>query len=79
MNNLREFLFQVPALLIALILFIIIFVLNWLGYRTKKRASQLYPNKELGLGTGEGALLGLMALLLAFSFGMASTKYESRL
>ena len=78
MNSFRETMFQVPALLIATVFFLIIFILNWVGYRTKKRISSLYPDKEVGLGTGEGALLGLMALLLAFSFGMSATKYESR-
>ena len=78
MDSFREGIFQIPALLIALVFFIVIFSLNYLGYSTRKRISRLYPEKELELGTGEGALLGLMALLLAFSFGMAATKYESR-
>jgi hypothetical protein len=78
MDSIREGVFQIPALLIALVFFIVIFTLNFLGYSTRKRLSKLYPEKELELGTGEGALLGLMGLLLAFSFGMAATKYESR-
>jgi len=78
MNSYRESLLQVNVLLIAAVFFIIILVLNWLGYLLRKRITRKYPNKEIGLGTGEGSLLGLMALLLAFSFGMAATKYESR-
>jgi hypothetical protein len=65
-------------LMISAVFFTIILLLNWLGYLLKKRITRKYPDKELGLGTGEGSLLGVMALLLAFSFGMATTKYESR-
>ena len=69
---------QIPAALIAPFFFIIILGLNWFGYRTRKRISRLYPNKEIAFGTAEGSLLGLMALLLAFSFNMAATKHEGR-
>ena len=78
MNSLREQLFQVNAMLLAFIFFIQIYVLNWLGYWVKKRIVKLHPDKDISLGTAEGALMGLMALLLAFTFGMTSTKYESR-
>ena len=78
MNAFREGLFQIPALVIALVFFSIIFILNYIGYSTRKRLAELNPTKELELGTGEGSLLGLMALLLAFSFGMSATKFESR-
>ncbi|MBO9201868.1 MULTISPECIES: bestrophin-like domain [Niastella] len=78
MNALRENLFQVNAMLLAFIFFIQIFAFNWLGYWVKKRVAKRQPDKEISLGTAEGALMGLMALLLAFTFGMVSTKYESR-
>jgi hypothetical protein len=52
--------------------------LNWLGYWVKKRIIKHHPDKNTSLGTAEGALMGLMALLLAFTFGMTSTKFESR-
>ncbi|OQP40830.1 hypothetical protein A4H97_14570 [Niastella yeongjuensis] len=78
MDPLREKIFQVNALLIAAVFFIIIYVLNWLGYVMKKKMVQGKPERDLSLGTAEGALMGLMALLLAFTFGMASSKYESR-
>ena len=78
MGSFREGLFQIPALLIAAFFFSIILLLNYLGYRTRKRIINRYPEKELEFGPAEGALLGLMGLLLAFSFGMAATKFESR-
>jgi hypothetical protein len=64
--------------LIAFIFFIQIYVLNWLGYWLKKRIIKRHPDKNISLGTAEGALMGLMALLLAFTFGMTSTKFETR-
>jgi len=78
MDPLREKIFQVNATLIAIIFFILIYVLNWLGYYVKKKIVLHQPEKDISLGTAEGALMGLMALLLAFTFGMASSKYESR-
>jgi hypothetical protein len=78
MNSFRDSLLQVPAMLIALFFFIIILFLNWLGYLTKKKLALRYPDKQTDLGAGEGAVLGLMGLLLAFSFGMSVTKYETR-
>lgn len=78
MYSFHESLFQVPAILIVAIFFTIIFLLNWLGYRVRKRLERKHTGKEITIGTAEGSLLGLMALLLAFSFGMAGTKFETR-
>ena len=78
MSSLNETLLQIPDLLIAAVFFVIIVIANWLGYRKRKETTRLYPDKEIALGTSEGSLLGLMGLLLAFSFSMASTKFESR-
>ena len=78
MDKFREDIFQVPALLIALFFFVSILLLNYFGYSLRKKIAKKNPERELELGTGEGSLLGLMGLLLAFSFGMAATKYEAR-
>jgi hypothetical protein len=78
MSSFRESIFQVPALLFAVIFFAFILGLNWLGYRMRKKIALRYPDKDVGVGTGEGAILGLMALLIAFTFNLANTKYESR-
>lgn len=74
----RDSLLQVPAILIATVFFLVIYVLNWLGYKFKERMSRVHPDKDIGIGTAEGSLLGLMALTLAFSFGMAASKFETR-
>jgi hypothetical protein len=78
MESLRQTLFQVPALLIAFVFFIFIYLLNSFGYAVKRKLSARHPDKDFSLGPAEGSLMGLMALLLAFSFGMASTKFEAR-
>jgi hypothetical protein len=69
----------IPAIYLAVpFLFLLIFV-NWLGYRFKIRYIKKFPGIEhVGIGPTEGSLLGLTALLLSFTFGMASNKYELR-
>src|SRR6478609_4794901 len=72
-----NFFLHVPAPLIAFVVFLLILLLNWLGYRFKHYQLRKYPNAEMdNLGPIEGSLLGLMALLLAFSFGNSASKFE---
>ena len=78
MNSLREGLFEIPAVIIVTGFFVFIFILNWVGYIMRRRITLRYPERDLEMGTVEAALLGLMALLLAFSFSMAATRFESR-
>ena len=40
--------------------------------------SRLHPEKKIVFGAAEGSLYGLMALLLAFSFSIVNTRFESR-
>lgn len=71
-------LFQLPLPLIALITLILITLCNWLGYIYRQWQLKKYPNLQHGsLGAIEGALLGLMTLMLAFSYGIAATRYET--
>ncbi len=71
--------FQIPAWIIATSIFILILYSNWLGFNYRKRLLERKPEDiPENLGTLEGSLLGLMALMLAFSFGMGATKFESR-
>ena len=71
--------FQIPAWVIATAIFILILYANWLGFHYRKKLSERKPEDiPENLGTLEGSLLGLMALMLAFSFGMGATKFESR-
>ncbi len=71
--------FQVPAWVIAIVVFILIFMANWIGFNYRKKLSEKKPEDiPENLGTLEGSLMGLLALMLAFSFGMGATKFEAR-
>ncbi|PWT94831.1 MAG: hypothetical protein C5B52_19100 [Bacteroidetes bacterium] len=78
MESFRQNLYLVPVWIIGFVFFILIYAFNWLGYLFKKKISSLYPDKDFSLGAAEGSLMGLMALLLAFSFGVAFTKFDAR-
>ena len=70
---------MIPAFYIAVPFFLLLIFVNWLGYRFKIRYIKKFPGIEhVGIGPTEGSLLGLTALLLSFTFGMSSTKYELR-
>ncbi|HEX5025006.1 MAG TPA: hypothetical protein VFV68_07025 [Agriterribacter sp.] len=72
-------LFNVPAAIIATGIFVLILLFNRLGFRYRQKQIRKYPHDEIdSIGTIEGSMLGLLGLLLAFSFGMAASKFESR-
>lgn len=72
-------LINVPAFYLAIPYFFLLVLFNWLGYFYKNKQIRKYPDiASSGLGTAEGSLLGLMALLLSFAFGISASKYESR-
>lgn len=49
------------------------------GYRAGKRRNALAPEEKDGsLGSTVGAILGLLAFMLAFTFGMAATRFDAR-
>jgi RsiW-degrading membrane proteinase PrsW (M82 family) len=62
-----------PTLTIAVIIFILIIIFYLLGYYLRRRANIKNPEKsKADLGALNGTLLGLLALLLAFTFGMST-------
>jgi len=74
-----SFFFAFPAWVMAIIVFVLILSANALGFNYRRRLLEKHPDDvPESLGTLEGSLLGLMALMLAFSFGMGATKFESR-
>ena len=76
MNN--SFLFQVPEPVIISSLFVLIILAQWVGFRVKR--SQIKKNSAFkdSIGSVEGSLLGLLALLLSFTFSMSASKNETR-
>ncbi len=72
-------LFEVGAHWIALYIFLLILICNWVGFRYKKFQEQKpSSNGPDSLGSLESSMLGLMALLLGFTFAMAISKFDTR-
>ncbi|MCW3082839.1 MAG: hypothetical protein JWP12_205 [Bacteroidetes bacterium] len=72
-------LYNIPTLLITLLLFATMCGMDWLGFKTRTLKNKKKPSEEnAGLGTLEGALLGLLALLLAFTFNLSASRYDAR-
>lgn len=73
-----SFLFQIPEPVIILVLFVIIILLQYVGFRVKKNQVKKKADVKESIGSVEGSLLGLLALLLSFTFSMSASKNESR-
>lgn len=72
-------LYQTPTAVIIVVLFILMLLFNWAGFSIHKKQiakNSVYASE--GLGPVEGSLLGLLALLLSFTFGMSASRYDSR-
>jgi uncharacterized protein YneF (UPF0154 family) len=69
----------IPAWLIALMLLVGIFLFYSIGRQLGEYQRRHNPEaKSDGIGPLEGALLGLLALLLSFTFGMSASRYDVR-
>ena len=72
-------LITLPAYFVAFFLFIAMVFAAWVGNRFAK--IRLKKNPDIfseGIGSLEGALLGLVALLLAFTFSMSASRFDER-
>jgi hypothetical protein len=64
---------------VALILFFLLLFSYVLGNQLIRRNLRLRPDlKEINLSTINGMLLGLLGLLLAFSFSMSNSRFDTR-
>ncbi len=75
----NSLLYNTPALLISFLLFCGLIIFHIFGFRVinyqKKKNPALVTT---GIGPLEGALLGLLSLLLAFTFNKAASNYDTR-
>ena len=76
---LSTFMYRTPLLFIVFVLFIIILLFYFTGSKIGKYKKLHHPEtKAEGIGPLEGALLGLLSLLLSFTFSMSASRYDAR-
>ena len=69
----------IPEWIIAIATFSIIMLAVEIGYRVAKwRTRKTEDEKKAQVGTMVGSTLGLLAFILAFTFGMASSRWSER-
>ncbi|MDP1765389.1 MAG: hypothetical protein Q8K83_00665 [Methylotenera sp.] len=75
----KEIMYNQSSILIALVLFIFMILAIEVGYRlghkVKMRASESY---KAHIDAAQTSLLGILALLIAFTFSIALQRFDSR-
>ena len=71
-------LYGYAAWLVALVLGVLMFLGDLIGHRMRTKRANTKSGKSIGLGPLEGSLLGLLSLLLSFTFQMAAQRYDQR-
>jgi FtsH-binding integral membrane protein len=66
-----------PYALLPVVFFLVIFF-GWLGYRFKKYRLKKHPEIMLEKGKIQGAALGILSLLMGFTFSVAMAKFETQ-
>jgi FtsH-binding integral membrane protein len=75
--NSKFFLISSPLLILIIISLIVFFI--WLGYFLNKMRKEKYPELlSQTQGTIEGSVVGIMSLLLGFTFSFVVSRYEVR-
>jgi hypothetical protein len=70
---------RIPASIVAMLLFALMLLFFWLGQLWREnRMSRAKTAREDITGSLEGSMLGLLALLLAFTFGISNSRYDAR-
>ncbi len=76
---LNIFLYKISLTVIVIALLICILLFYFVGVKISNYKKQHTPGaKAEGIGPLEGALLGLLSLLLSFTFGISSSRYDAR-
>lgn len=64
---------------VTIIMFLLVIVFYIFGHYLKRRSVRINPKQiKFDLGSINGALLALLGLLLAFTFSMASSRFDDR-
>ncbi len=75
----HNFLYEQNVALIALALFTLLLVASEIGFRRGRAVgSDLTEASKSQLSSLQGAMMGLLALLLGFSFALAESRFETR-
>lgn len=75
----RDFLYEQNAALIALAIFALLLVASEIGFRRGRDVgSSLIEASKSQLSSFQGAMMGLLALLLGFSFALAESRFETQ-
>jgi protein-S-isoprenylcysteine O-methyltransferase Ste14 len=69
---------EYPVSLLVVALGLLMFFGDFIGDRMREHRSKSKTEKAFGLGPLEGSLLGLLSLLLSFTFQMAAQRYDQR-
>ena len=78
-SSMNSILHQVPLPFFAIIIFAIILLAHLLGVKIGSYQKRKNPDAvEEGIGPLGTALLGLLSLLLSFTFSMSASRYDSR-
>ena len=75
-----DFLYNQNVALIALALFALLLVASEIGFRRGRAvgSSPIVEASKSQLSSFQGAMMGLLALLLGFSFALAESRFETR-
>ena len=75
-----NFLDQFSSITIAVSVFCLMILFFYIGIKFRKiREKRHHELEEKSIGALEGSLLGLLALLLSFTFSMSSSRHDKRL
>jgi hypothetical protein len=69
----ESFIYRTDSWLLCLILLVSMMTMFYVGWRYSRKRPPM-----TGVGTIEGSLFALLGLMLAFTFGMSGSRYESR-
>ena len=76
--SLRDIFFSIPTGLLALIIFALVLGATAVGALIGKRVSHMSETLSEPLGVLQGALLGVVGLIMAFGLSLAVSRYETR-